>query len=274
MRPPPERAAKIVGMDLNPGSASRGNNPDRLMGVMAKIERARQHIRDFEARRELFIQSRPYDVVRDDPQAGVYGFVLRFRCKPPRDMPLTIGDAVHNLRSALDHLAWQLVEANGQTPSKDTAFPIFETADKYKKHSASRVEGMSTGAISLINAIQPYQGGNDDLWELHRLDILDKHRLQYVVEYSDVPTRLKVVSHVGTSIVHQFVDPNDIGMLHDGAKLALEGSHVGDVQTSLDLTIDIAFRDSQTAYGKPVLPFLYKVANLVDSIANQFAPFV
>jgi hypothetical protein len=33
-------------------------------------------------------------------------------------------DAVHNLRSALDYLAWQLVEVNGNTPNEKTCFCI------------------------------------------------------------------------------------------------------------------------------------------------------
>ena len=37
---------------------------------------------------------------------------------------LILGDLLHNLRSALDHLAWQLVVDGGGTPSQDTNFPV------------------------------------------------------------------------------------------------------------------------------------------------------
>lgn len=35
----------------------------------------------------------------------------------PDDIKLVVGDAIHNLRSSLDHLAWQLVEATDPAPS-------------------------------------------------------------------------------------------------------------------------------------------------------------
>lgn len=31
--------------------------------------------------------------------------------------------------------------------------------------------------MSLLKALKPYKGGNEPLWGLNRLDILDKHRL-------------------------------------------------------------------------------------------------
>jgi hypothetical protein len=40
---------------------------------------------------------------------------------------------------------------------------------------------MSTEAIPAIDSVQPYGGGNDVLWHLHKLDIIDKHRLLLTV---------------------------------------------------------------------------------------------
>jgi len=42
----------------------------------------------------------------------------------PFDALAAAGDIVHNLRSALDHLAFQLVLAGGHTPTTETAFPV------------------------------------------------------------------------------------------------------------------------------------------------------
>jgi hypothetical protein len=36
---------------------------------------------------------------------------------------------------------------------------------------------MSSQAIGAIDAVQPYREGNDALWRLHKLSIVDKHRL-------------------------------------------------------------------------------------------------
>ena len=62
-------------------------------------------------------------VAESDPNTGDQVFKFRVRAPIPVDLSLVIGDAVHNLRSALDHLAWQLVLANGQTPTTQTAYP-------------------------------------------------------------------------------------------------------------------------------------------------------
>ncbi len=41
---------------------------------------------------------------------------------------VVVGDVIHNLRSALDHLAWQLVILDGGQPNDSTQFPIYESA--------------------------------------------------------------------------------------------------------------------------------------------------
>ena len=89
---------------------------------------------------------------------------------------------VHDLRSALDHLAWQLVEANGGTPrdrpgEPQTAFPIRTEAPK----NGLRIHGdVAPAALEVVEALQPYNVSPESpadavLWHLHRLDVIDKH---------------------------------------------------------------------------------------------------
>jgi hypothetical protein len=96
---------------------------------------------------------------------------------------LAVGDAIHNLRSALDHLAYQLVDigTEGKGPFEDVYFPISRNAAIYEKAKVRKVAGMVKEAIGAIDAVKPYGGGNDLLWDLHRFDILDKHRLLILV---------------------------------------------------------------------------------------------
>ena len=42
----------------------------------------------------------------------------------PIEWSIILGEILYNLRSALDHLVWQLVLANGQTPGRHNEFPI------------------------------------------------------------------------------------------------------------------------------------------------------
>ena len=156
----------------------------RLSGIRAKIERAKCHVRDLESRILAFRETDPYALFGDDdPKTGERVLRVRVRSQPPNDFALIAGEAVYQLRSSLDHLAWQLVEANGNAAGKWTYFPICETAAKYKAASPGQVKGMSPAAISMIDAIQPYQGGCGELWKLHALSNYDKHRLLLVIAF-------------------------------------------------------------------------------------------
>src|SRR5262245_16114607 len=118
----------------------------KLSGVRAKIERANQHIGDLEARICAFRGENPYRVVPEaDPNSGHRQYIVRVHSTPPLALGLVAGEAVHQLRSSLDHLAWQLVEANGGVPGKNTYFPILKdapTTDKAKQRFADKVKGM------------------------------------------------------------------------------------------------------------------------------------
>jgi hypothetical protein len=102
--------------------------------------------------------------------------------EPPRvDWSLLVGDYLFNLRSALDHLAWQLVLANNAQPGQGTEFPIFKDPAAYKKRVARKTAGMQPLVVAVIESLQPYQpwesGAFDHpLWRLHNLCNIDKHR--------------------------------------------------------------------------------------------------
>ncbi len=59
---------------------------------------------------------------------------------------------------------------------KHISFPIFDDANEYNSYAAGKVKGMPASAIAAIDATKPYRGGNDVLWQIHRLNNIDKHR--------------------------------------------------------------------------------------------------
>jgi hypothetical protein len=152
---------------------------ERMSGIREKIKRADKHIKDFEAELRIFTDSKPYEVAVDvdtDPAKPVV-HILKANPTPPHLMPIA-GDAIHNLRSALDYLACELVRANRNIPGPKIEFPILDspiTTAKHKARFAAKVEGMRDDVVDVIRSIHPYQGGNNTLWRLHRLDIIDKH---------------------------------------------------------------------------------------------------
>src|SRR5919199_1097563 len=78
-----------------------------LSGVLVKIDREAKRVEA--GCRDAFVRE------RDD---GRSEYVFRFGRVPavPPVLSAIIGDAIHNLRVSLDHLAWQLVIATGGTP--------------------------------------------------------------------------------------------------------------------------------------------------------------
>lgn len=104
----------------------------------------------------------------------------------PATWSLVLGDALHNLRSALDLLAWQAVIAGGGTPGRSTAFPVFRDNDNHRgdKGVTTALRGAPPGVVAFVRGLQPFNRCRsapvvlgDPLWQLHRLDIEDKHHL-------------------------------------------------------------------------------------------------
>ena len=75
-----------------------------------KIERAKQHINDLHSRILDFADSGFYALSVDkNTKTGNYGLKIEVRKSFPNDYALIIGDAAHNLKSALDVLANEVV---------------------------------------------------------------------------------------------------------------------------------------------------------------------
>ena len=137
---------------------------ERLRLLQLKIERAIKHIDELGVVTKEFIESTPYTIERDtEPHTGYHRFKVANLKTPPLQLGLIAGDVIHYLRSALDHLAYQLVLVNGQFPLRQTCFPIFDDHAKYKTMDLRKVKGMSQAAIDAIDAAKPYKGGNEPL---------------------------------------------------------------------------------------------------------------
>ena len=161
-----------------------------LVGVRAKIDRAKKHIDEFDA---AFLSGDSpvathvkLDSVEEKPE-GRYAICSITSGDLPPDFGIPIGDAAHNLRSSLDHLTCQLAIANGNPTACDkTQFPIFaqDTPDN-RKRIKRWIGACSPAAQTAIEALQPYQRRPSDptgdlLWMLSELDNIDKHRLLLV----------------------------------------------------------------------------------------------
>jgi hypothetical protein len=276
---------------------------DRLLGIRAKIERAKHHVRDLESRILAFRETDPYRLLCEkDSQTGERIFRVQVRHPLPQDIALIVGEAAYQLRSSLDHLAWQLVEANGQASGDWTYFPISESLAKHEAGSPRKVQGMSAAAISLIDAAKPYKGGNNGLWKLHQLNNFDKHRLLPVVAFAvknlgfsftaaltpnllefGHPAVRDLIAQVQRSMDSEVNRTVPLGqtvrvpIFHDDAEVARIAWPDGPdlkMDEKLDFSFEIAFSDPEIVQCEPVVPFLHQLTHLVDGIVGRFLPLL
>ena len=155
-----------------------------LEGIRGKVRRAEDGLALLTDEMTRFcreLQESVQHEVREDRDEQVW--VYRGETpNAPIEWSIRIGEILYNLRSALDHLAWQLVLANGQTPGPHTAFPIVDREPAWNSRRDRDLRGMSEPAIAQIRWLQPYGGGLNLPFDvsaflhLHTLCNIDKHR--------------------------------------------------------------------------------------------------
>jgi hypothetical protein len=243
---------------------------DRIQSVRLKIERAKEHITYLEGAIGEFRDSHPYTLVpKEKPEIGHTALCVEEVHPVPGRISLIIGDVVHNLRSSLDHLAWQLVEAGGGMPGRGTYFPISECVKKYTTTVTNgAIEGMPTGACKLIEASQRYVTGDDTLWHIHELDRIDKHRL--------LITAATLLNQWGVSTMGTL-------LFWDEEPFILEPGHVivniptstyGKYYKHFQLSVDVAFGQTEVAGCQPVVETLDQMADFVNAFVGTFEPFL
>lgn len=163
---------------------------DPLIAVRLKLHRAEEHLNALHSAIGSYLWRNPYEaLVKLDGEAHELVVYMRVRENPPLSWSPLFGDFVHNLRSALDHLAIALVRSNKPNANiSKTAFP-FEKTDPFASNAPPArqeawkrmVKGMSVKQVAAIKAVQPYnnplpEGLLNTLSVLNDLSNADKHR--------------------------------------------------------------------------------------------------
>jgi len=222
-----------------------------------RITRAESHTKAFAEAWNSFVEEDPYSaVVRmdDDGTGGIWVKPL-YEYLPPL-FSLELGEALYNLRSALDHAVYAAaIEESGKNPpphERDLEFPFCETPDKFKK-AAWKIEPLTGNRRMVIESVQPYnmvEGLEPHilLYSPHRtLGMLndwarkDRHRRLHVVASwgSNASPMLKLPEGVS---VEWFLLNADGILEHEGeiARFRLDGWKRGmRVEANPNLAIDV-----------------------------------
>lgn len=162
-------------------------------GARLKIKRADKHITDIELGIDR-LKKRLVCARHVNPGTGNEFIKCDFADIEDREslenLSAIIGDALHNLKCALDHV-W-LETMTRLVPSWDwgrTKFPVHPTRDDFELALKNLEVDTLAPKFSrlLISEIQPYGGGDFAIRTVHELDIRDKHRLLIpIVHYSSI----------------------------------------------------------------------------------------
>lgn len=158
----------------------------QLPGAREKLQRAEHHVKGFIDGFSDFLRENPQRVMQ--PLNSYAGNQARFVCQPsiPGSVVCAVGDAVHNLRCALDHIAYAAATRNQAVPGvlKNATFTIRETRAEFDVAVAQpQVTGIGTAWLDFLRGVEPYAGGKAaELFVVSKLDNLDKHRDLLIVD--------------------------------------------------------------------------------------------
>jgi hypothetical protein len=107
---------------------------------------------------QRYFDGNPGALMREKNSPADHPTFTFFAKKPiPARIPLLLGDALQNLRSALDYLVWELVISAGNVPTKQNQFPVCLTRKAFKDAcKGGRLDGLDVKAIYIIEGLQLY----------------------------------------------------------------------------------------------------------------------
>lgn len=217
-----------------------------------KASRAMQHIEELDRSIKSYF-SKPWyaSSSRHLPDGTLAGLHVRV-FGTPRDADLAVGDAVHNLRAALDLAAVEAVRCGGGS-GNGVCFPFCEGADKLEETMRARKIHRASAAVQdLIRKLRPYYGGGSALRALHDLDIADKHH-----------SLIEIATNITTASVRVVCDERGAPIIGPDGKARLE------VEPGSEPTAVFAFAKDSALAGKPLIEALLGLKKMVSEIIDS-----
>lgn len=193
-----------------------------LSGVEAKLRRADEHAEAFTGAIAAFTHLHAHGISLE-PNHDLSQYIIRVHFGTEPDFArwgVLLGDYVHCLRAALDHLIYAVAVAESESdpPPGETKLmmPVKSTPQGFGR-AAHRIASLSRMVRTRIESLQPYgdRPQNQLLGILEQLDIRDKHRILSVVLIQPVNASFRISGHPpGSTLLEVSVKP-----LEDGAPL-------------------------------------------------------
>ncbi len=263
--------------------------------LCSKVEQAEKHLKSLRAEWEKYRSSAFLVKANDDAQTGERVWYMAHVYPIPPDMPLIVGDAVHCLRCALDHVMYHLVSVctAGQGPFKQLYFPTgkdaadfadrLKAASTYKPKGGVALQRLRPDAVKAIEAFAPFEGGLGALLRhVHSLDIIDKHHLLLTVASSNTTHSMP------PSVIERYKDGIGLDDEYTPAEEALifqtesfarfplkAGSElarvpIADVNENMSFMFALAFGEPKAMEGKPIIQTLFQASLFIRDMIRTF----
>jgi hypothetical protein len=199
-----------------------------------KINRATHHLSNLKGKIETFLAQNPFKLmIRYKRKAGRVEAFSKADIPIPPCFALIIGDAVHNLRAALDLTIYPMAVDRSPSPDRiEFPFPGKPNGLDGALNSSQTIFA-GTKVVETIRRFQPYPGGHPILYNIHSLDARDKHRLlilaRHIPEFS-----------IGKLATERFNNLSRIKLVGDGAVVRYEGDENGPI---MSMGVRFATRD-------------------------------
>lgn len=154
--------------------------PNPLESACTKLAWGRKHAEHFEREVQAFLKTAPGECFAEpDPENPDYTLQkIRLTRPLPEHLSLIAGDAVDNMRAALDHAIYAVatISASAGRGTRHTSFP-FAGSDTQFEHRLNGLTDIPKELWPLLRSFQPYKGGNQLLVSLNRACNRNKHAL-------------------------------------------------------------------------------------------------
>ena len=150
--------------------------PIQFQSAKLKLRRAYHHFNELQVLLKDFFSTKAFFSVSCEAAGDLY--VLKVKTGPdelPIEASLMLGDIIHNIRTAYDHMVISRTQMVGEI-----AFPIAKTLSDLILSNKNYLEiknKFPDFADCIVRDFEPFQGGRLLIWEITQLDNLDKHNL-------------------------------------------------------------------------------------------------
>lgn len=271
-----------------------------LSGPWAKLERAKAHVETLRAKIGLAGHPDPKVIPlrrKFEPEYAAVVYRIDRVIRVGDDWGLIVGDAVHNMRSALDHLAWALAvrHFNGVAPTNrkivgDIQFPVFADEKQWPTHRF--LKHMDPADVAKLERFQPFKLSSVARFLLrmqrpgvipHPLEGLaamsnsDKHRVIQVLYILALSGHLTVTKFTDCRPSTDEGEPLDIRVTPpaQSPRVGEEVFRVRVIPTGPNPDVDLqAYVSAYVAVGEQwdVLEALEAFGRAVEAVLNAFEP--